>query len=299
MNERKKLVIEKAHELFINKGFQSTSIQDILDYSGISKGTFYNYFSSKNELLIALFKMIHINLEKERNEVLIGQDRSDIDIFIVQIELLLKTNRRNKLFSLFEEVLFSSDEELKRFIKQWHLRSLHWVYERFLDIFGENQKPYMLDCAIMFLGILQNNLKYTNLAYDSNYSIHQIVQYSVNRIVKLVDEVTKSGEQLIQPEVLETWVPWCTKTNPSFQQNLYELILTLKKSLVLCEEQERFTEMLVFIQDELFHSKNPRKHLIDMALTALKESQAPFRKKDLQSLEQLVNDYFSQLKENS
>ena len=299
MNERKKHVIEKAHQLFINKGFQSTSIQDILDYSGISKGTFYNYFSSKNELLIALFKMIYTNLEKERNEVLIGKDPSDIQTFIEQIVLLMKINRKNKLFSIFEEVLFSNDEELKRFIKQWHLRSLNWVYERFLNIFGENQKPYMLDCAIMFLGILQNNFKYYHLAYDSNYSLHQIVQYSVNRIVKLVDEVTKTGEQLIQPEILESWLPSCSKGNHDFQQNLYHLVLTLKKSLVHCKEQEKFSELLDFIQDELFHSKYPRKYLIEMALTSLREVQTSFGKNDLQSLEQLVKDYFSQIKENS
>lgn len=294
MNERKQHVIEKAHQLFINKGYQSTSIQDILDYSGISKGTFYNYFSSKNELLIALIKMIYRNLEKERNEVLIGKDPADIQTFIDQIVLLMKINRKNKLFSIFEEVLFSNDEELKRFIKQWHLRSLHWVYERFLDIFGESHKPYMLDCAIMFLGILQNNFKYNNLAYDSNYSLHQVVQYSVNRIVKLVDEVTKTGEQLIQPEILETWLPSCAKGDQLFQQNLYHLVLALKKSLVHCEEKEKFTEMLDFIQDELFHSKNPRKYLIEMALISLKEENTIFDKKDMQGLEKIIYDYFSQ-----
>ena len=55
MNDRKQHVVNMAHQLFINKGVQSTSVQDILEYSGISKGTFYNYFSSKHELLIALF----------------------------------------------------------------------------------------------------------------------------------------------------------------------------------------------------------------------------------------------------
>ena len=64
MNDRKQHVVNKAHQLFIDKGFQATSIQDILDYSGISKGTFYNYFSSKNELLIAIFKTIFKKLEQ-------------------------------------------------------------------------------------------------------------------------------------------------------------------------------------------------------------------------------------------
>ena len=46
MNDRKQHVVHMAHQLFINKGVQSTSVQDIFEYSGISKGTFYNYFSS-------------------------------------------------------------------------------------------------------------------------------------------------------------------------------------------------------------------------------------------------------------
>ena len=66
MNDRKQHVIKMAHQLFIERGFQNTSIQDILEYSGISKGTFYNYFSSKNELLIALFKEIFKRIKKER-----------------------------------------------------------------------------------------------------------------------------------------------------------------------------------------------------------------------------------------
>ena len=64
MKDRKLHVIKMSHQLFIEKGFLATSIQDILNYSGISKGTFYNYFSSKNELLMELFKSIYIKLEK-------------------------------------------------------------------------------------------------------------------------------------------------------------------------------------------------------------------------------------------
>lgn len=86
MKDRKQHVIKMAHQLFIDKGFQATSIQDILDYSGIAKGTFYNYFSSKNELLIALFTTLYKQMEKERNDLLIGQDPSDIEIFIKQME---------------------------------------------------------------------------------------------------------------------------------------------------------------------------------------------------------------------
>ena len=54
MNNKKHQVLLTAQRLFIEKGFAATSVQDIINESKISKGTFYNYFSSKNECIIAI-----------------------------------------------------------------------------------------------------------------------------------------------------------------------------------------------------------------------------------------------------
>lgn len=297
MHDRKQHVIKMAHQLFVDKGFQATSIQDILDYSGISKGTFYNYFSSKNELLIALFKMIYKKLDQDRNELLIGQDSSDIEIFIKQIELQMKTNRTNKLISLFEEVFFSNDVELKEFIKRGQMRMLRWVYERFIDIFGESKKPYLLDCAIMFMGILNHNLKYSAMVHDSNVSILQVVRYSVERIVKMVDEVAETGNHLIQPVVLDSWLPDSKNCDQSFQKKLYHIILEFKKTLNHNEDLNKYIELLDFIQEELVDSKKPRKFLIESALLSLKSSDLIFGKKEFQKLEQLVVTYLNKREE--
>ena len=294
MNDRKQQVINKAHQLFIDKGFQATSIQDILEYSGISKGTFYNYFSSKNELLIAIFKNVFKQVEQGRNELLIGQDPSNIEIFIKQIEIQLKTNYENKLFSLFEEVYFSKDEELKQYIKLGNLLSLNWLYERFTDLFGESRKPYLLDCAIMFTGILQHTLKYNHFAYENDISIHKIVRYCVKRMIKIIDEVTDADEQLIKPELFESWLPNCKHTDKSLQKKLNPLVLALKKALDQQDvpEKSKLIELLDFIQDELFNSKNPRKFLIESALLSLKSSETVFKNNELQKLDQVITDYF-------
>jgi AcrR family transcriptional regulator len=294
MNERKQHVIDMAHQLFIDKGFQATSIQDILDYSGISKGTFYNYFSSKNELLIAIFKTIFNKIDHERKELLIGQNPADIEIFIKQIELQMKTNRKNKLWALFEEVMVSNDADLKQFIKRGQLITLRWFYQRFIDIFGESKKPYLLDCAIMFMGILQQNIKFYYMAHESRASITQVVRYSLERIVKIVDEVAISADQLIPPEFLEKWLPDCKKADHVLQQNLYHSVLEMKKALNHSEDQTKYIELLDFLLDELLHSKNPRKFLIESAIFSLKADQESFRKKELQKLEQLVEAYFFQ-----
>jgi AcrR family transcriptional regulator len=297
MNERKQHVIKMAHQLFIDKGFQLTSIQDILDYSGISKGTFYNYFSSKNELLVAIFKTIFTQIDYDQNELLIGQNPADIEIFIKQIELQMKTNRKNKLLALFEEVMVSNDEDLKQFIKRGQLITIRWLYRRFIDIFGESKKPYLLDCAIMFMGILQNNIKFYYMVHESSESINQVVRYSLERIVKMVDEVAKSGDQLIHPDVLEKWLPDCKNADQAFQQDLYHSVLELKKALNRCEEQAKYIELLDFVLDELLHAKNPRKFLVESAIVPFKAEQKYFRKKELQKLEQLIAAYFLQIEQ--
>lgn len=284
MKDRKQHVIKMAHQLFIDKGFQATSIQDILDYSGIAKGTFYNYFSSKNELLIALFKTLFKQMEIERNELLIGQNPADIEIFIRQVELHLEMNRSNRLSTLFEEVFVSNDEELKQFIKNGHFKIIRWIHSRFLTIFGEEKKPYLLDCAIMFLGILNHNYKYFVLAEKSPTTKNKVVQYSVNRIVKIVEEVSTSKEQLLSPELLEYWLP----SGDSFQQQLEQTILSLKKELKHENEPERYVELLDFIYEELTNTKEPRKYLIESTVTFLKHGESNFKNEDLTTLDSLI-----------
>jgi AcrR family transcriptional regulator len=49
--ESRKRIIETAEKLFNRKGYANTSVQDILDALGISKGGFYHYFDTKMDLL--------------------------------------------------------------------------------------------------------------------------------------------------------------------------------------------------------------------------------------------------------
>ncbi|WP_080844557.1 TetR/AcrR family transcriptional regulator [Cytobacillus gottheilii] len=51
---KKQLIMEKALELFAEQGFDATSVQQITEKSGISKGAFYLSFKSKDELIFAL-----------------------------------------------------------------------------------------------------------------------------------------------------------------------------------------------------------------------------------------------------
>lgn len=52
--ERRNEILDAANALFSQKGFDDTSVNDILERIGIAKGTFYYYYKSKEELVDAL-----------------------------------------------------------------------------------------------------------------------------------------------------------------------------------------------------------------------------------------------------
>ena len=54
--ERKNLILQAAKEVFINKGFNATTIQDIINHSGVSRGGVYTYFKNTEDIFIELLK---------------------------------------------------------------------------------------------------------------------------------------------------------------------------------------------------------------------------------------------------
>ena len=56
MVDKKQLIIKEAVNLFATKGYHTTSVQEIAERCHIAKGSFYNYFKSKEELLLSCFK---------------------------------------------------------------------------------------------------------------------------------------------------------------------------------------------------------------------------------------------------
>lgn len=48
--EKEKKLLDSAFQLFTEKGFKDTSIQEIVNHAGVAKGTFYLYFKDKYEI---------------------------------------------------------------------------------------------------------------------------------------------------------------------------------------------------------------------------------------------------------
>jgi len=51
--EKKKIIARAALDLFVLKGFASTSVDQIAIAAGVGKGTLYEYFETKTDIFVA------------------------------------------------------------------------------------------------------------------------------------------------------------------------------------------------------------------------------------------------------
>ena len=55
----KNRILKEAYDMFIQKGFQGTSMRDIASAAGIKAGSIYNHFKGKEEIFEAVFMKKH------------------------------------------------------------------------------------------------------------------------------------------------------------------------------------------------------------------------------------------------
>ena len=72
-------ILDAAEQLFFEKGYDRTSVQDILDALGMSKGGFYHYFDSKEAVLRAVSERRAEARFEHLSAELYGIRRSPID----------------------------------------------------------------------------------------------------------------------------------------------------------------------------------------------------------------------------
>lgn len=88
-DERKHQILNAAEEVFTHKGIDDARMEDIADETGLSKGTLYLYFKSKDDLILAILDRI-FQFEFRQLENLNTEDMSATDALWKLTELLIK-----------------------------------------------------------------------------------------------------------------------------------------------------------------------------------------------------------------
>ncbi|ABO66271.1 MULTISPECIES: TetR/AcrR family transcriptional regulator [Geobacillus] len=124
-------IIAASIELFEQNGFSETSIQDIVDALGVTKGTFYYYFKSKEELLMDIHLRYIEGLLSEQARIMNDEQRTMREKLYAIVYMLIhnveRQGRQARIF--FREMKHLSEEHLqkvkeKRDLFRYHLQAL-------------------------------------------------------------------------------------------------------------------------------------------------------------------------------
>lgn len=180
MNNRKRHVADVALTLFIEQGVQQTSIQEIIEQANISKGTFYNYFASKNECIAEILQALRYEASQKRLALEVGKDSSDKVVLIDQISVLLQMNEERNVHAFFEGLLHSNETELKKLVLQHRLYEIRWLQQRLIDVYGFVYEQRSYEASVLLHGMLQHMLfvlRITNSAYSLKGLITSLFSY--------------------------------------------------------------------------------------------------------------------------
>jgi len=108
--ERRTQFIQAAQELFYTKGYESTSINDIIEAVGVSKGAFYHHFESKQAVLIAVVDSLVAQSRKIIEPILNSTALNAIEKLnrIVRTSNSWKIGQRDQMLAV-AKILYSDD----------------------------------------------------------------------------------------------------------------------------------------------------------------------------------------------
>jgi AcrR family transcriptional regulator len=168
--QKRQLIKETALKLFATKGYATTSINDIAQTAGISKGLMYNYFKSKEEVLQTIWDEL-----TEEFVTMIDPNRDgeitpeESENFIDEAFGLL-INRREEM-KLYFQCSFQPD--VVNFLEHKYMQKMTTQQKFIIGHFAEKlpiaDKQHAYFSAMVFLKGLSMAIIYTEYIYTDEF----------------------------------------------------------------------------------------------------------------------------------
>lgn len=92
-HKTKQKIISVSLDLFYKNGFEKTSIEAIVKKAGLSKGAFFHYFKSKDDLMRAIAEKYTLQVVKIMNEI---AEKEGLDA-VKKFNLIIKSGQKHKM----------------------------------------------------------------------------------------------------------------------------------------------------------------------------------------------------------
>ena len=177
---KKQLIMEKSLELFAKQGFEATSIQQITEYCGISKGAFYLSFKSKDELIIALIDHFMMQFTADADYI-VNNIKVDENLFYEFYFSTFNSFQKHSDFTkvLMKEQSHSLNKELIVKMQTYDKLFEKSILSMIERVYGEDVKFIKYDlvyCIKGFISIYSQLFLFQKLPVDLNLLSRSLVE---------------------------------------------------------------------------------------------------------------------------
>jgi len=143
--------VEKALQVFWEKGYAGTSLSDLTEIMGLNKSSLYNSFGSKYELFMEVLKAYALITERDY-ESAVEKGNSAIEKLdgIIDKIVELSTERKNSclgIMTTFE--LGAKDKQVRSFLEVEQNKTIHLIESLVLEAQGVGDIDAHRDSAAM------------------------------------------------------------------------------------------------------------------------------------------------------
>jgi AcrR family transcriptional regulator len=194
----KNKIIETSIQLFDRKGYSATSIKDIVEKMDVTKGTFYYYFSSKQDLLRDIHLNYIENLISQQEDILRNTDKDCTEKLYGIIHMVISNigTKRESARIFFREMRHLSDKHIEEITSKRNLfrKNYQQLVETGISLgeFKSSIPPDMLTFGI--LGI--TNWSYYWYNPEGNIDEEELARIYTDIILNGVKSKKKAGTTL-------------------------------------------------------------------------------------------------------
>jgi AcrR family transcriptional regulator len=222
---KKQLIMEKSLELFAKQGFEATTVQQITEYCGISKGAFYLSFKSKDELIIALIDHFMMQFTADIDHIVRNTDNEENLLYDFYYSMFNKFYKHTDFAKLFiKEQMQSVNEELILKMHNYNRlndKSILFMIERLYGDKVRQTKYDLLYCIKAFMNAyselfffynvpLNLELLAQSLVEKTNVLVkHTTLPFVTEELIEILKEesLEKESLQLLKQELVEPVFP--------------------------------------------------------------------------------------------
>ncbi|MDX8046382.1 helix-turn-helix domain-containing protein [Gracilibacillus sp. S3-1-1] len=197
--DTKAQIMNTALQLFSDNGYNETSVQQIAQLAGISKGGFYNHFSSKRELMLEMIDQHHAKMT--HHSQCMEKSNHHLATYI-QYELEEWLEHETFIHVVFNEFHPNKDPQITKKMDELHITLVKQHREILYLYYGEKIQPYLTDIVIILEGMLKEYLLY-KFVHQAAFDIEKLSLWICHHLDSIVDNLDKM-DPFLQDETSDT-----------------------------------------------------------------------------------------------